>query len=302
MSTLTSKQAVSTRPQLSVETRGDDFAFWMLVGSYAFSRVLQVYPGPVPMLAVVALHVIPPAIFALIHGAKFYGWRGIGVFVAIALVVGNAFENIGVRTGFPYGRYYFTDLMGPKILVVPVLLGLAYVGMAYLSWTVARIILGYPPESLRGWRVVTLPLIAAFVMVSWDFALDPVWGTLLRAWIWRDGGPYFGVPVSNFLGWFLLIYIIYQSFAIYLGRSPIASKRLPIRYWRQAVIFYAVSAAGNLLLVLPQNRFSVVTDPTGRQWRVADITATCALITVFTMGVFTLLASKRLADETRAEP
>jgi len=41
-------------------------------------------------------------------------------------------SNLGVRTGFPFGHYSFTNLMGPKLFAVPILLGLAYVGMAYM--------------------------------------------------------------------------------------------------------------------------------------------------------------------------
>src|SRR6516225_6062753 len=118
---------------------GDIFV-WALLAVYAFARILQVYPGRVPMLGVVALHVLPPAIFAVIHGTRAYRLGGILTFVAITLIVGNFFENLGVRTGFPFGSYYFTDLMGPKLSAVPIMLGLAYVGMAYLSWTLAGII------------------------------------------------------------------------------------------------------------------------------------------------------------------
>jgi Carotenoid biosynthesis protein len=115
---------------------------WVLLAVYAFARVLQVYPGRAPMLAVVALHVLPPAIFAVIHGTRAYRLGGILTFVAITLIVGNFFENLGVQTAFPFGSYYFTDLMGPKLSAVPITLGLAYVGMAYLSWTLAGIIAG----------------------------------------------------------------------------------------------------------------------------------------------------------------
>src|SRR5215469_16339823 len=37
--------------------------------------------------------------------------------------------------------------MGPKLSAVPITLGLAYVGMAYLSWTLAGIICGENSES-----------------------------------------------------------------------------------------------------------------------------------------------------------
>lgn len=225
------------------------------------------------------------------------------MFVLIILMVGNVFENVGVRTGFPFGHYYFTDLMGPKIFAVPIMLGLAYVGMAYLSWTLARLILGDLRAPLAGSRIVTLPLVAAFIMVAWDFSMDPVWATVLRAWVFPGGGAYFGVPISNFAGWYLTVYVIYQLFGLYLRSHASSFASLPPGYWRQPVLFYAVSAAGNLLLVLPQTRFTVVSDPAGTLWRVSDITATCALVTILTMGAFVLLAWARLTGQkSKAEP
>jgi putative membrane protein len=270
---------------------------WALLMLYAGARVLQIVPGKVPIVIVVAMHVLPPIVFALIHGAMFYRWRGILIFFAICLVVGNVFENVGVRTGFPFGHYYFTDLMGPKLFVVPIQLGLAYLGMAYLSWTVAWLILGGMRNPLEGSRVVTLPLIAAFVMVAWDFSQDPVWSTILHLWIWRQGGAYFGVPVSNFLGWYLTVYVFYQLFALYLRGRSTNSEPLPSGYWRVAVLLYAVSAAGNILLALPLAGPTVVSDPTGVQWRVSDITGTCALVSIFTMGAFAVLVWVRLAEQ-----
>ena len=290
------EQSRAKEPMQAVASPGQSIAFGILIAIYAAARVLQVYPGRVPMLVIVALHVFPPAIFALFHGARFYGWRGMLVFVAISLVVGNVFENVGVSTGFPYGRYYFTEVMGPKVSVVPILLGLAYVGMAYLSWTLARLILGRFTESLAGRHMITLPLVAAFIMVAWDLSQDPVWATVLRAWIFPGGGAYFGVPLSNFFGWYLTVLVLYQSFALYLRERLPEANPLPPGYWQQAVFFYAVSAAGNLLLMLPQTRFRVVADPTGVEWRVSDITATCALVTIFTMGAFALMAWVRLSD------
>ena len=274
---------------------GDIFV-WVLLAVYAFARVLQVYPGRVPMLGVVALHVLPPAIFAVIHGTRAYRLGGILTFVAIALIVGNFFENLGVRTGFPFGSYYFTDLMGPKLSAVPITLGLAYVGMAYLSWTLAGIILGGIQSPLRGLRVFAAPVLASCILVSWDLSQEPVWSTILRAWVWLRGGAYFGVPFTNFFGWFLTVYVIYQSFAVFLRRHSLMPV-LSISHWRQAIIFYGVSAAGNFLLVLPQHRYDVVTDATGVQWSVSTITQTCAVVTVLTMGAFTALAWRRLRDE-----
>ena len=270
----------------------------MLVALYEVARLLQLLPGKLPMTGVIALHVLPLVIFALIHGAMFYGLRGILIFFAICFVVGNLFENLSVATGFPFGRYYFTDAMGPKLFHVPILVGLAYVGMGYLSWTLGRVILRNLRSPLVGARTITLPLLAAFIMEAWDFANDPVWANIDRLWVWQNGGAYFGVPLTNFLGLYLVYYLIHQLFAIYLrGRSPIASP-LPAGYWRWAIIFYALCAAGGVIFVLPKRVSAVVFDATGRPWNTSAITGVCALVCIFVMGAFAALAWLRLSNET----
>jgi putative membrane protein len=238
--------------------------FWILIAIYGAARVLPVLSGNPPPLVVVALHVLPPLLFALIHGATVYGIRAILVFTAICLVVGNIAENAGVATGFPYGRYFFTGFMGPKLLHVPVLLGLAYIGMGYVSWIVAGLLCG---------RRTLLPLTAAAIMTMWDLSLDPIWSTVLHAWIWLDGGVYFGVPLTNFLGWLLTTYVIYQSFAWYLRGA-----KVPLRDSRAPAAFYAVSALGNFVLLIPLHRLTTVADPAGRVWNVSAIAAGCAIV------------------------
>jgi len=246
------------------------------------------------MLAIVALHVLPPLVFAFFHGAMLYGLRGILTFFALCVAIGGLIENFGVLTGFPYGQYYFTDVMGPKIFVVPIFLGLAYVGMGYLSWTLASVILGRLPNPVAGSRLVTLPLVAALVMVSWDLCMDPIWATVVRAWIWRQGGAYFGVPLSNFFGWYLTVYIIYQLFVLYLRKREINLGPLPSGYWQLGILFYGLSAAGNLLLLVPRPGLLQVTDATGKVWQVSSIVVACVFATIFTMGAFTVLAWMRL--------
>jgi uncharacterized membrane protein len=286
-------KATDTADYLAENNPGTKFVLWALVTLYAFSRLWQVHRGGAPMAAVVALHIFPPIVFALIHGTMRYRLRGILVFFAISLIVGNAMENIGVSTGFPFGHYYFTAVMGPKIMNVPIMLGLAYLGMGYLSWTLARVILGDVQAPLDGKRVVFVPLVAGFIMLAWDLAMDPIWGTVLRAWVWQRGGAYFGVPISNFVGWYLTVFVIFQLFAIYLRRWPTDASFPRPGYWRLPIIFYAVSAAGNLLFLIPQTVPAVVSDPAGVPWKLSEIIGACAFVSIFIMGGFALLAWTR---------
>jgi len=275
-------------------------ALCLILALYAAARILEVAHGPVSPISVVALNVLSALAFALVHGTLHYRLRGTLVFAAICIVVGNIIENLGVATGFPFGHYYFEELMGPKLFHVPVLLGLAYIGMAYVSWTLALLIVGQPNSPITGARVLTLPLAASFIIVAWDLAQDPVWGTVMHGWAWLDGGPWFGVPISNYFGWYGNVFTIYLIFSFYLRSRP-AGVVPPCRaHWRAAVLFYVLCAAGNVLQAFHRSVPEVVSDPTGKPWRVADITAVSALVSIFVMGAFAAIAWIRLAEQQKA--
>lgn len=268
---------------------------WALIAIYAVARVGQAFPDRVPMLAIVGSHVLAPLFFAFVHGARRYGLRGMLVFAALCLIIGNALENLSVLTGFPFGHYHFSDVMGPKLFNVPILLGLAYIGLGYLSWTLALIILGDLGDRLSGARLVSRPLVATFIMVAWDLSMDPIWSNLVHGWTWHDGGAYFGVPVSNFLGWYLTVYLIFQSFALYLRGRSTEVRNISSRYWQLAILLYGVSAAGNLFVISPPSVAEVV-DGAGVHWSVSGILGASALVSIFVMGAFALLAWVRLTD------
>ena len=114
---------------------------------------------------------------------------------ALSLLALSAFgytiETVGVATGFPYGSFYYGDALGHKLAgLVPYLLPISYaplvVGAVAASWGSAR----RPLHALA----------AALLLVLMDGVLDPG-AVSLGFWIWPDGGPYYGVPPSNFAGW-----------------------------------------------------------------------------------------------------
>ena len=280
--------------------RAPRIALTLILSCYACARMLEVVSSPVPRTAIVALDVLSAMAFALTDGARHYRVRGILIFACICIAVGNLVENIGVTTGFPFGRYYFVELMGPKLFHVPVLLGLAYIGMAYVSWRVARLIQGRSDAPLAGGRLFTLPLLASAIMTAWDLAQDPVWATVLHGWVWRDGGPWFGVPVYNYLGWYGTVFTIYLLFALYVRRRPALPLAADTGSWRPALLFYGLCAAGNVLQAVPHAAPAVVQDPTGKLWRVAHITAASALVSIFLMGGFVVLAWARLPRQRKA--
>src|SRR5436305_12250092 len=143
-------------------------SLWVLVAVYTVARLAYtLFSLSIPGTTLLLLSVV----FALVHGALRYGWRGMVTFVVICLVVSNALENTSILTGFPFGHYYYTDALGPKLFLVPLLIGGAYTGAGYLSWIVAHVLLDRTGASNR-FAVWALPVVGALLMVSWDLSLD----------------------------------------------------------------------------------------------------------------------------------
>ncbi|MGA3344643.1 MAG: carotenoid biosynthesis protein [Terracidiphilus sp.] len=299
---LHTSEASTSVNQRQAEPRRDRtaLALGLILACYACARILEVTPTSIPRTAIVALDVISAMTFALVDGARHYRLRGILIFAAICTVVGNLVENLGVATGFPFGHYYFVELMGPKLFHVPVLLGLAYIGMAYVSLTLARAIVGDPHMPIGSMRLAALPVVASFLIVAWDLAQDPIWATVLHGWVWRDGGPWFGVPISNYFGWYGNVFVVYLLFTLYLRRRKSPAIILPPAAFRPALLFYALCASGNILQALSTQAPAVVFDPTGKQWRTSDIAGASALVSIFVMGGFAAIAWIRLAGQQKA--
>ncbi len=274
--------------------RWQTILLWTALIVYAQSRICQMYPERISIQFIVLMQVVPPAVLALVHGSILYGVRGMAAFAALCLGVGAACESLSLRTGFPFGHYYFTGVMGPKILQVPILLVLAYLGIGYCSWVLGVLILGYRNRALAGSGVVAVPLLAAFIMLAWDLSMEAIWSTLDRAWIWRDGGSFYGVPVSNFLGWYFTAFLFYQAFALYCRETPLKPSPSSPSYWRTAVLCYGVCAFGNLFIFREGLFPPAVTDASGKQWSTMDILIACTLVSVLAMGSMVLLAWHRL--------
>jgi putative membrane protein len=150
--------------------------------------------------------------------------RGVG---RTALMLGSAFgislgcELLGVATGWMFGNYTYTDRLGAKVLgLVPLVIPIAWLMMLYPAYETAALLadrlaarLPLPYWYARTAHAVLHIILAALAMTAWDLSLDP---RMVNEgnWVWHDGGAYFGIPLSNFLGWLitaLLIYAVWRT-------------------------------------------------------------------------------------------
>ena len=264
-----------------------DKLLWGLVALFAVETVASVF---YQNLASTVLQLATMIAFMFLHGVLRYRVEGIVVFAVICLVVSNIFENLGVATGFPFGPYHYTDALGPKLFYVPLMIGPAYLSVGYMAWVLATILAGDVRRGAGAFSTFATPFVAAFIMVLWDLTMDPSASTVQKWWIWESGGGFFGVPVSNYLGWFLTVYVFMQLFALYLrARAPVPELLQPKSYFIQAIAMYAIVALGFVLTFLVEDS-APVTDATGAAWLSGDIYETAAITGLFTMMFVVALA------------
>jgi uncharacterized membrane protein len=133
------------------------------------------------------LTLLAALIFVAAHGYIALGTRNMIAFSLITVVVSFTSEVIGVATGLIFGAYHYTDQLGPKLLGVPPMIQIGYLATGYASVMMGRIILSLL-RPLTGWAILAASLAGAFIMVSWDVAMDPYQSTVSGDWIWHDGG------------------------------------------------------------------------------------------------------------------
>jgi putative membrane protein len=190
--------------------------------------------------------------FVLVHGRHSGGWRSLLLFVTSVAVLGWTAESIGIVTGFPFGDYHYTDSMWPFIGHVPVAVLPAYCVMGYISWSMARILLHRVDGGVDRELLAKAPVVAAGLMVVWDVSMDPLRATVEQRWIWLDGGLHYGIPLTNFVGWFFVTWVMFQLYALLLFRfvrievpAEIVSNR---QFWCAVPLMYlsfAVEYIGN---------------------------------------------------------
>lgn len=170
------------------------------------------------------------------------GWRQAALLLGVGFGVAFASEFASIRWGFPYGHYvYLYPALEGELLLggVPVWDSLSYVFMAYAA---------YETVAVLGWRPV-VP-IAAAVMTLADVMVDPI---ALRGDRWFLGkmfeytveGLWFGVPLSNFAGWFvvgLAILWIWERLCAWLPRAAPPRPATSLRPWLGVGLYYGIIA------------------------------------------------------------
>ncbi|MCW5943182.1 MAG: carotenoid biosynthesis protein [Fimbriimonadaceae bacterium] len=156
--------------------------------------------------------------------------------VLSVLFLGAAVEVVGLYTGFPFGRYTYTDRWWPTVPLpeghrFPLLLPFAWLLIVGGSFGAVR-------RRLRSaWAVPATALLATLI----DWPMEQAMTGTLGYWTWAEPAAPFTAPVSNALGWFVTASL--GSWAMYVDAERSDSRRTAIV---PALFCLFVAAIGSL--------------------------------------------------------
>ncbi len=158
------------------------------LGSFA-SQFFHLSPGPIqPIVGILMIGVGVTVVAQEIKES---------LALAGVVLLASISELCGLFTGFPFGRYEYTNRWFPTL---PLPEGHQFPLLLPFAWLM--IVGGCLNVALRfcsGWRAAVLSgAFAACIDIAMERAMTDVFGY----WTWLSPGPFGGSPLENVLGWF----------------------------------------------------------------------------------------------------
>ena len=231
--------------------------------------------GPIPAFIIMF-------VFAIMHGSGRYGFKNMIKFFAIYFVISMCLENLSTITGFPFGKYTYTQV--GNIGNVSFGVGLFYFDIGYLSWTIASILLdGADWRLIKKINLFAMPVVASTVMTVIDLATDFTSSTAQHIWNWQNGGGFYGVPYTNFLGWSLVTWICAQIFAVIIRgqQGNILPTHRKNFFW--PVLAYGAMGLNLIITYFAPAENGSVADLRGVSWQLSDMREAALLIAFYTV-------------------
>ncbi|MBL3592363.1 MAG: carotenoid biosynthesis protein [Synergistaceae bacterium] len=160
-----------------------------------------------------------PLALLFLHAFWSLGRRGV-LLLLLAGLVGAGGEMAALRWGAFGVRYvYHLDVPGDAVAVggFPLLVSLYWMAFIYVG---SSLVTAIAEGSRRPVSPLTLALLDGLAVTAIDAAMDPI-QVAIGSWSWHGGGPWFAVPLENFLGWFLTAFVVTLPFRLFGGLRPL---------------------------------------------------------------------------------
>jgi uncharacterized membrane protein len=196
-----------------------------------------------------ATTVVLGAFAGVLHAAGRLGARRALLIFVFGFGISLASELSGTGTGYPFGPYAYSGMLGYKIGgLVPFNIPTSWFFMLYCSLAICGRVLTVADDARTKARWA---IVAGLVLTAWDVSMDPA---MVRTahWIWHlepaaqqstlqrifVSDVFYGMPLSNWLGWLLTGVVVARVMLAIVPPTAWARLVSPSRF---PLVLYAVN-------------------------------------------------------------
>lgn len=213
-----------------------------------------------------------------------------GISFAVTMIL----ENLSMATGFPYGVFEHF-LPGPRLGTVPLVIGFVYFNYCVIGWIFADLLMGDTVGDAV--KLVGRPAISAFIGAAMDALYDPIGSLLLEQWQYPKGGGFFGVPLSNTIGWMLNLFLTLLLFELVLfvfrKHFPQPADGAAVRPFHLQNSFLLLLQTFPVFLCRMTLPDETVQGCTGMEWSSSSLYETLAIWGMLSMGSYFVIGALR---------
>ena len=148
------------------------------------------------------------------------GWLSITIW-SLVYLLGMGVELVGVNTGLLFGDYQYGENLGTKIGGVPLLIGVNWVMLTFITGSICKRFIH------NKWLVL---ICGALLMVALDFFIEDA-APIFDFWCWEIGYP----PLRNFVDWFIVSFIMQ---AMMINELHAEKHPYPINHFASQLLFF----------------------------------------------------------------
>ncbi|MFJ7678869.1 carotenoid biosynthesis protein [Peribacillus sp. NPDC097206] len=227
------------------------FLFW-----YACGIILLSFDWIPPWLEWAnAMFLVLAGLLGVIFFIKKFNWQ-YGLLIS-SVIFSSSFliEYLGSAYSILFGQYGYTEKFAPNLFGVPIAIGFAWLMVMGTSHVLAKKIV--PHGGLL------YAIVGGCIAVVIDLIIDPVSYKVKQYWLWEETGVYYGIPFSNFVGWFLVAFVLHLFLLFILKWKKDTNQN--IRWEKRMVLLFALMIGMFILLGL-----------LGKLWLASSLTALLA--------------------------
>lgn len=205
-----------------------------------------------------SVFLILAGIVALFYAMSTFGKKA-GIILSLLIGITTfSIEGLSAHYDVFFGNYDYTERFPPLLFGVPIGIGFAWLVMIMAGHALTRSIAS---RSLKA-------IVAALYIVALDLVLDPVAFKSKGYWLWNSDSDYYGIPFSNFIGWFIVA-IIWQFILSFfkVNFNALLSKQIKVVFWTITILFITLALVSNLYKAILYSVLLFIALEIFRRWR-----------------------------------